>query len=69
MFEAYLKPTNKFQPGATAFNGMSMFRGNLMKNGIKVDSAETMTSGLTRFMTWLEDVCEPEKDDKIVLVR
>ena len=68
MFEGYLKPTNKFQPGATRFNGMSMFRGNLMKNGKKVESAETMASGLRRFIAWLTDVCEPEKNDKIVLV-
>jgi len=68
MFEGYLKPTNKFQPGATRFNGMSMFRGNLMKNGKKVESAETMASGLRRFIAWLTDVCEPEKNDKIVLI-
>ena len=68
MFEGYLKPTNKFQPGATRFNGMSMSRGNLLKNGKKVESAETMASGLSRFITWLTDICEPKKNDKIVLV-
>ena len=66
-FEAYLKPTNRFQPGVSKINGMKMRKGNLYKNDVKVENAETILDGLTRFLVWLNSV-DNSANRQIVLV-
>ena len=68
MFEAYLTPTKNFQPGATAYNGMKLSRGVLMKNGKKVECAESMGQGLKRFIEWLNNACD-DQTGQLILVR
>ena len=66
--EAYLKPTCRFQPGASAINGMKMRKGNLFKNEVKVENAETIHTGLSRFLAWLNSV-ENGENQQVVLVK
>ena len=68
MFEAYLTPTKNFQPGATAYNGMKLSRGVLTKNGKKVECAESMGHGLKRFIDWLNNTCD-DQTGQLILVR
>ena len=68
MFEAYLTPTKKFQPGASAYNGMKLIRGVLTKNGEKVECAESMEQGLKRFIEWLNNACD-DQTGQLILVR
>ena len=47
---------------------MRLYRGALLKNGKKVESAENMEAGLSKFINWLSKVCD-ETTGQVIMVR